>query len=212
MSLNAQTSPGTKVSPRPRGLSLQDNLENCLHEGRQMTEMVKTATGASSVCAADWISIDWNHAAAQVKQLQVRIAKAVREKRYGKAKALQWLLTHSFSGKAFAVKRVTQNAGSKTPGVDGVLWKTPFQKIQAVLSMQRRGYKPQPLRQIYIPKRLGGHRPLGIPSMICRAWQALHLLALEPVMETKADSGSSRVKRDEGGVCGTIQRMRLFMF
>lgn len=152
-----------------------------------MTEMAKTITGASSVCATDWTSINWNHAVAQVKQLQVRIAKAVKEKRYGKAKALQWLLTHSFSGKALAVKRVTQNAGSKTPGVDGVLWRTPFQKIQAVLSMQRRGYKPQPLRRIYIPKRLGGHRPLGIPPMECRAMQALHLLAVEPVMETKAD-------------------------
>lgn len=155
-----------------------------------MTGMVKTTTGASSICAADWISINWNHATIQVKQLQVRIAKAVKEKRYGKVKALQWLLTHSFSAKALAVKRVAQNAGSKTPGVDGVLWKTPFQKIQAVLSMQRRGYKPQPLRRIYIPKRLGGHRPLSIPPMICRAWQALHLLAVEPVMETKADKNA----------------------
>lgn len=158
-----------------------------LNEEKQMTEMDKIITGASSASALTWKSIDWDHATKEVKQLQIRIAKAVHEKRYGKAKALQWLLTHSFSGKALAVKRVTQNVGSKTPGVDGVIWKTSFQKIQAVLSMQRRGYKPQPLRRIYIPKRLGGHRPLGIPPMICRAWQALHLLAVEPVMETKAD-------------------------
>lgn len=83
MGLNTQMSPGTKVSPRPIGLSLQENLENCLNEGKQMTGTVKTTTGAPSVCAMDWISIDWNHVAAQVKQLQVRIAKAVREKRYG---------------------------------------------------------------------------------------------------------------------------------
>ena len=62
--------PDPKGSLRPTGLSLRDNLENCLNEEKQMTEMVKTATGASSVCAADWISIDWNQANVQVKQLQ----------------------------------------------------------------------------------------------------------------------------------------------
>src|SRR5690606_14685138 len=100
--------------------------------------------------------------------------KAFREKNYGKARALQWLLTHSFSAKALAVKRVTQNSGAKSPGVDGVLWKTPKQKIEAVHSLQRRGYQPQPLRRIYIPKKQkGSRRPLSIPCLIDRGMQAL---------------------------------------
>ena len=33
-------------------------------------------------------------------------------------------------------------------------------------------------------------RPLGIPTMIDRAMQALHLLALDPVAETTADKNS----------------------
>ena len=117
----------------------------------------------------------------------MRIAKAVREKRYGKVKALQWLLTNSFMAKLLAVRRVTQSSGGKTPGVDGVIWRTPKQKIQAAKSLRRRGYKPQPLRRIYIPKKSGGLRPLSIPSLIDRSMQALHLLALEPVAEMKAD-------------------------
>jgi len=48
----------------------------------------------------------------------MRIAKADREGRRGKVKALQRLLTTSFYAKCLAVKRVTKNTGSKTPGVD----------------------------------------------------------------------------------------------
>lgn len=100
---------------------------------------------------------------------------------------MQWLLTHSFHGKAIAVKRVTENHGRQTPGVDGETWETPEKKARAVLSLKRRGYRPQPLRRVHIPKANGKQRPLGMPTMKDRAMQALHLLALEPVSETTAD-------------------------
>jgi RNA-directed DNA polymerase len=105
-------------------------------------------------------------------------------------KALQWLLTHSFAAKALAVKRVTENQGKKTPGVDGKIWGTPAAKLKAIKSLQRRDYRPQPLRRVYIPKANGKLRPLGIPTMKDRAMQALHLQALEPVAETTADRNS----------------------
>ncbi|WP_245611020.1 MULTISPECIES: reverse transcriptase N-terminal domain-containing protein [unclassified Wolbachia] len=44
-----------------------------------------------------------------VMRLQRRIVKAVQQGRWGKVKALQHLLTRSFSGKTLAVKRVTEN-------------------------------------------------------------------------------------------------------
>ena len=68
----------------------------------------------------------------------MRIAKAIRENRWGKANALQRLLTHSFYGKVMAVKRVVQNKGGKTPGVDRIIWSTPKQKMQAVLSLRNK--------------------------------------------------------------------------
>jgi len=114
------------------------------------------------------------------------MVKAVQAKRWGKVHALQHLLTHSFSGKAFAVKRVTTNNGSRTPGIDGLVWDTPAQKARAIEALRQHGYRALPLRRIYIPKTdgTGRQRPLSIPTMADRAMQALYLLALDPIAET----------------------------
>lgn len=146
--------------------------------------------GASSPAALMWDQVNWDCIEAEVKRLQMRIAKAVREGRWGKVKALQRLLTRSHSGKLLAVKRVTENRGKRTPGVDGRVWLTPAAKWKGMLSLRHRGYRPMPLRRVYIPKSNGKRRPLGIPCMRCRAMQALWKLALEPVAETRADPNS----------------------
>lgn len=116
--------------------------------------------------------------------------KATQQGRWGKVKALQRLLTTSFSGRALAVKRVIENRGKNTPGVDRQLWSTPAEKSDGLLSLRRRGYKPSPLRRVHIPKGNGKTRPLGIPTMKDRAMQALYLLALDPMAETQADPNS----------------------
>jgi len=113
----------------------------------------------------DWHAIDWQTVHRNVCRLQARIVKATQEGRWGKVKALQHLLTHSFSGKALAVRRVTENQGHRTPGVDGVLWNTPAKKATALHTLRSRGYRPQPLRRVYIPKSNGKLRPLGIPML-----------------------------------------------
>ena len=149
------------------------------------------AVGAVPSEAAEWYAIDWQVIHRNVRRLQVRIVKAVKEGRWGKVRALQRLLTHSFSGKVFAVRRVTENQGKKTPGVDREIWDTPEKKAQAVRELKRGGYQPQPLRRVYIPKSDGvTMRPLGIPTMKDRAQQALYLLGLDPVVETMADNNS----------------------
>ncbi len=172
-------------------------LDQTTQEEKQMTaEPPRSAltdrdtAGASFHGVTDWHAIDWHKADHNVRRLQARIVKATEEKRWGKVKALQRLLTHSFSGKAFAVRRVTENQGKNTPGVDKVTWNTPQKKINAVYSLRQRDYHPRPMRRVYIPKRNGKKRPLGIPVMKCRAMQALYLLALDPVAETMADPNS----------------------
>jgi RNA-directed DNA polymerase len=149
------------------------------------------AVGAVSSEAKEWYAIDWPTIERNVRRLQVRIAQATKEGRWGKVRALQRLLTHSYSGKVLAVRRVTENKGKKTPGVDREIWDTPEKKIQAVHELQSRGYQPRPLRRVYILKSDGQTmRPLGIPTMKDRVRQALHLLALDPVVETTADKNS----------------------
>lgn len=151
---------------------------------------VATATGASPRQPLDWHAINWRQTHRHVRRVQVRIVKAWQAGMKRKVRALQFILTRSLGGRAVAVKRVTENHGKRTPGVDQVLWNTPERKAQAVAALRHRDYHPQPLKRVYIPKSDGRKRGLSIPTMKDRAMQALHLLALDPIAETTADPNS----------------------
>jgi RNA-directed DNA polymerase len=153
-----------------------------------MTATIKA--GAASLTGIDWNAINWQKVYHEVRRLQARIVKATKEGRWNKVKVLQHLLTHSFSGKILAIKRVTENQGKRTPGVDKELWDTHHKKEKAIVALKQRGYKPKPLRRLYILKKNGKKRPLGIPTMKDRAMQSLYLLALEPIAENAADPNS----------------------
>ncbi len=147
-----------------------------------------------------WDQVDWPIVHRRVRGLQIRIAKATRDRDWRRVKALQRFLVNSYSAKALAVKRVSENDGKRTPGVDGEIWTTPEAKWRAIQRLDSRGLRPQPLRRVYIPKRgsTTKNRPLGIPVMIDRAQQALHLQGLEPVAETRADPHSYGFRRGRG--------------
>jgi RNA-directed DNA polymerase len=152
--------------------------------GESILSLAKTEYTSPNL---QWFSINRKRANFKVRKLQSRIVKALKVGKHRKVKSLQWLLTHSFSGKITAVTRVTENKGRNTPGIDNIKWSTPEKKAKAILSLNTKGYKPKPLRRIFIPKANGKLRPLGIPTMSDRAMQALFKLALEPVSETHAD-------------------------
>src|SRR4051795_2789037 len=153
------TSLGCSVTREPRPTD----------SGRQADmSAAEMLAGAAPERTPDWHSIEWKKVWRTVRRLQARIVKAVAEGRWNKVKALVYLLTHSFSGRALAILRVVTNSGAKTPGVDGVLWNTPESKSAAFSALRRHGYRPRPLRRVYIPKRDGQRRGLGIP--MCRSY------------------------------------------
>jgi RNA-directed DNA polymerase len=158
---------------------------------RRELEAASAAAGASLRLTVDWHSIHWKQANRNVRRLQRRIAQAQQQGKKRKVRALQFILTRSFSARSLAVRRVTENSGKRTSGVDGQKLDTPEKKAQAVQDLSREDYQPQPLKRTYIPKSNGRtFRPLGIPTMQDRAKQALHLFALEPIAETTADPNS----------------------
>lgn len=149
----------------------------------------------ASAAWQSWHHIPWSDAHRVVARIQTRIAKAANAGQWRKARSLQKLLIRSTSAKAMAVKRVTENQGRRTPGVDNETWGSPEKKWQGIAQLGNTRYRPSPLRRIHIPKANGGKRPLGIPTMRDRAMQALHLLALDPVAETTADPHSYGFRR-----------------
>lgn len=160
-----------------------------------------------------WQSINWKKVSQIVNRLQVRIVKAVKAKNRELVRSLQRLLARSLASRLKAVKRVTENRGKRTPGVDNILLNTPRKKWQQAQRLNVAGYKSQPLKRIYVPKKNGKKRPLGIPVMHDRAEQALELMGLDPVSECTADCHSYgfRKKRsihDAIGACYNALRRK----
>lgn len=153
--------------------------------------MVQTEQTGERRQTLTWSEIDWTATETVVKRLQGRIYRAAAAGNGRQVKNLQKLLVRSTSAKRLAVRRVTQqNAGRNTPGMDGVVCKTPESRMRLSNDLSLKGYRPQPVRRAYIPKADGRRRPLGIPTIRDRAMQMLVKMALEPEWETRFEANS----------------------
>src|SRR5881409_920189 len=91
--------------------------ETCVLDGstneESMEEIIDPDDSASSHLPDGWHAIDWRRVDQQVRTMQMRIAKATQEGDWRRVKALQRSLTRSFSARALAVRRVTENQRSE---------------------------------------------------------------------------------------------------
>jgi RNA-directed DNA polymerase len=133
--------------------------------GQLVMDLKSDAAHTKREDAKRWREADVAESERRVRRLQARIVQATERGRWRLVKNLQRLLARSYSARVCAVQRVSSSKGSRTAGVDGVLWENDTAKGEVLRTLRQRGYKAKPLRRVYIPKKSGGRRMLGIPTV-----------------------------------------------
>ncbi len=116
-----------------------------------------------------------------------RVLKALSDHSQSSDYKYERLYRYLFSEEMFAVayQRIYAKQGNMTPGTDGkTIDEMSLERIKRlIVSLKDESYQPHPARRVYIPKKNGKKRPLGIPSFEDKLVQEVVRLLLEAIYE-----------------------------
>lgn len=116
-----------------------------------------------------------------------RVLKALSDHSQSSDYKYERLYRYLFSEEMFAVayQRIYAKQGNMTPGTDGkTIDEMSLERIERlIVSLKDESYQPHPARRVYIPKKNGKKRPLGIPSFEDKLVQEVVRLLLEAIYE-----------------------------
>lgn len=135
-----------------------------------------------------WESIDWQEAEKNLANLQHALARVARSRDLERIYRWQGAIVHSLDAKLLAVRHTCETGGG--PGVDGIKWTTPHEKMAAALSLSSKSYHTTPARLLLVESKTGKQRRIHIDTYYDRAMQCLYAFALDPVAESWADRNS----------------------
>ncbi|QUH20658.1 reverse transcriptase domain-containing protein [Alkaliphilus sp. B6464] len=154
----------------------------------------KISRKSTTSLISDISQVEWTKIERYVEKLQQRIFNAESQRNHRKVRELQRLLMRSKSALLLSIKQVTQiNKGKRTAGVDGYKALTPKDRTNLYNKMVVQDinlHNPKPAKRIYIEKKNGKLRPLGIPVIKDRVYQNIIKMALEPQWECRFEPTS----------------------
>jgi RNA-directed DNA polymerase len=150
----------------------------------------------------EWEEFDWREIEQRIYYQQIDIVKSYIENDIPQVYAKQKKLFKRRATAAWAVKHVS--ISEKDSGIDNITWNTYQERIQAIdkvdwLTNNPKLYKPSGIKRVWIPKANGLElRPLGIPTILDRAFQAALLITIEPIHDYIADENSFGFRKRRG--------------